>query len=298
RNAKLFLRDKATFFFSLLSSLILILLYFLFIANIYIDGITANTPFDEKAAGFMVYLQMMIGVLILNSMSLSLGMFSSAANDYVSKKLHSFMTTPIKKTELLISYYIGGLIVSFLINLFTWVITVVIIGAATTYWIKAATFFSVVGVLAVASLISSSIMMLLTAIVKSPTALGVINGVAGTFLGFLCGIYMPYNTLGDGVKAVGSLIPFTHLTVWGKKIVLEDAFNQIGISGPIKEALMNDQFTASGVGFLTLDAPLWVMLLVSGIVGLICLTVAGFLFFTKRFGQNGLHKIKKSDKQP
>lgn len=278
RNTKLFLRDKATFFFSIMSSLIMIVLYFLFIAKIYIDGINQNVAaISESGAGFVVYLQMMAGVLVLNSMSLSLGMFTGMAKDFESQKLNSFLTTPVKKHELIISYFLGGVIVSFVLNLLTWLITVLLIGLITGYWVLAATFFLAVVVLIISSLISSSIMLLLTVIAKSSTALGVINGVAGTFLGFVCGIYMPYSNLGKGIEAVGSFLPFTHLTIWFKNIVLNDAFSQIGISGEVKDILMNDWFTANGVGFCGLDAPLWLMLLFSGIIAVACLCGSGLL---------------------
>lgn len=278
RNTKLFLRDKSTFFFSIMSTLIMILLYFLFIAKIYIDGINQNVTFiSEQAAGFIVYLQMMAGVLVLNSMSLSLGMFTGMAKDFESQKLDSFLTTPVKKWELLISYLLGGIIVSFILNLFTWIITVLLIGLITGYWIFISTFLTAIIVLIVASMISSSVMILLTVIAKSSTALGVINGVAGTFLGFICGIYMPYTNLGKGVEAVGSFFPFTHLTIWFKNIVLNDAFSQIGISGEAKNILMNNWFTANGIGFCGIDIPLYIMLLFSGMVAIICLGASGLL---------------------
>lgn len=278
RNTKLFFRDKAVFFFSLLSSLILILLYFLFIANIYVDMIKENIPFiSESGASFVVYLQMMASVLVLNSISLSLGMFTGMAKDFESQRLNSFLTTPVKKRELLISYFLSGIVVSFILNFFTWIITILLIGALTGFWITISTFLLAMVVLIVSSLISSSITILLTVTAKSSTALGVINGVAGTFLGFLCGIYMPYSQLGKGVEAVGSFFPFTHLSIWFKNIVLTDAFSQINITGSAKDILMNDLFAANGVGFCGLDAPQWLMLLLSGVIAAVCLCISGLL---------------------
>lgn len=282
RNTKLFLRDKATFFFSIMSTLIMILLYFLFIARIYINGINENVTFiSENGASFIVYLQMMAGVLVLNSMSLSLGMFMGMAKDFETQKLNSFFTTPAKKRELIISYFLGGMIISFALNLFTWIITVLLIGILTGYWVTISTFLLGMVVLIVSTFISSSIMMLLTIIAKSSTALGVINGVAGTFLGFICGIYMPYSNLGKGVESIGSFFPFTHLTIWFKNIVLNDAFSQIGITGEAKDTLMNDWFTANGVGFCGLNVSLWIMLVLSTISAVLCIFLSG-MFLKKR----------------
>ncbi|MCL2751956.1 MAG: ABC transporter permease [Firmicutes bacterium] len=282
RNAKLFLRDRATVFFSFLSTLIMVALYFLFIGRIYIDDMNNVAPITKAASGFVVYAQMMAGVLVLNSMSLTLGMFSVAAKDFESKRADCFLTMPVKRRELLVSYFAGGLAVSFLLNLFTWVLSIILIGAATGYWISIGTAVAATGVLVVSSVISSSIMMLITVAVRSSTAIGVISGIAGTFLGFLCGIYMPYSNLGSSVKAVGSLIPFTHITVWFKNLVLTDVFAQIGVAGEVKDVLMNDYFTANGVGFAGMDIPLWATLVYAVAVGLVCLTAAG-LMLRKRF---------------
>jgi multidrug/hemolysin transport system permease protein len=276
RNIKLFWRDRTTVFFSFLSTLILVALYFLFIAKMYKDGMTVSNgfSFDESAKDFIVYLQMMAGVLVLNSMSLSMGAFSIIAKDFETRKLDGFLLTPIKIPYLMISYYISSFIVSFTLNLFTWILSAVLIGALTGYWVAAATFFAGVAVLAVASLISSSMMLLLTVIVKSSSAIGVISGIAGTFLGFLCGIYMPYSFLGNGAKTVGSFIPYTHLTIWLKQFVLTDAFNQLNIAKQMQTVLMDEYFSGGSIGFCGIDAPLWVMLIFCAVFALACLLIA------------------------
>lgn len=287
RNVKLFIRDKATVFFSFLSTLIVVALYFLFIAKIYTAGMddtqAGGIPMslDGNAKNFIVYLQMMAGVLVLNSMSLATGVFSTIAKDFEDKRTDSFLLTPAKTHELLLSYFSTGFLVSFGINLFTWILSFSIIGLATGFWVAFGTFFMVILVLLIASLISCSIMLLVTTLAKSSTAIGVISGIAGTFCGFLCGIYMPYGNLGEGVKAVGSLLPFSHLTVWLKQVVLDDAFLQVGITGPFKEILYRDYFSATSIGFCNLSAPLWLMVLLSGIIGILCLTVS-FVLLSKR----------------
>ncbi|MDR0897344.1 MAG: hypothetical protein LBN04_05755, partial [Oscillospiraceae bacterium] len=55
-SARLFLRDRAAVFFSFLSTLILIGLYFLFIARQYVQGIEqSGAPLSGSATYFLVY---------------------------------------------------------------------------------------------------------------------------------------------------------------------------------------------------------------------------------------------------
>ena len=241
---------------------------------------------------------MMAGVLVINSMSLALGMFSGMAIDFETKRVDSFMIMPVKKTELLLSYLIGGIGVSFALNCITWVVSYTLIGVATGWWLTAGTFFATLGVLLICSLISSSIMLLITALVKSPTALGVINGIAGTFIGFVCGIYMPYSQLGKGTEAVGSVLPFTHLTAWLKNIVLTDAFTQLDITGQGRDICMSEM-AGDGIGFLGMEAPLWATVLYSALFGVACLVVAGFILRgtgAQGAKTQGAEKIKGSPK--
>ncbi|GHV02235.1 ABC transporter [Clostridia bacterium] len=278
RNVKLFLRDKAAVFFSFLSTLIMVALYFLFIAKIYSTSLAEGAGFtDGKAADFLIYLQMMAGVLILNSMSLSMGVFGVIAKDFETKRVDGFLLTPVKARQLTVSYYVAAFIVSLVLNVLTWIASAVLIGALTGHWIGAGAFLAVFGILAAASLVSCSLMLFVTVLVKSSVAIGVIGGISGTFFGFLCGIYMPYSNLGKGAKIVGSYLPFTHLTIWLKQTVLNDAFGLLNIAGELKDAMMSDYFTAASVGFSGIDAPLWVMLIACGVFALGCLIAASII---------------------
>ncbi len=292
RNLRLFLRDRATVFFSFLSTLVLVTLYFLFIAKIYTAGMDDPAaggiamPLTSNAKYFIVYVQMMAGVLVLNSMSLATGAFSTIANDYENKRLDSLSLTPARPFQIILSYFITGLTASFLINVFTWVVSFCIIGFSTGYWISAGAFIMVLAVLLAASLISCALMMLITSLVKSPAAIGVFNGIAGTFFGFLCGIYMPYSNLGDATKTIGSVLPFSHLTIWLKRVVLGDAFSQLGITGEFKELLYSEYFSASSIGFCGLSVPLPVMVGAAAVFGIVCLVVSCRLL-NKRINHTG-----------
>ncbi|MDR1093692.1 MAG: ABC transporter permease [Clostridiales bacterium] len=287
RNVKLFLRDKAAVFFSFLSAIIMVALYFLFIAKLYSSALAAAGNFGGSAAqtDFLVYSQMMAGVLVINSISLSLGVFGAIAKDFEGRRVDGFLLTPLRAREIVAAYFLGGFAVSFALNLLTWAASAALIGALTGYWFGAGTFFAAVGILAAASLIGSSIMLLITALVRSVAALNVVGGVIGTFLGFLCGIYMPYSNLGKGAEAVGSLLPFTHLTVWLKQTVLNDALTQLSVPADMQETILRDYFSAKSVGFCGIAAPLWVMLLLSGAFALGCLAAAVFVL-KRRIGGN------------
>ena len=278
RSIQLFLRDKATVFFSFLSTIILIALYFLFIGKTYADGMgeMVGNYLSTNAVYSVVYIQMIVGVLVLNSLSLSIGAFSTIAHDFENRRVDSFLLTPIKPSELLIAYFSGGFVVSFVLNTFTWLLSILVIGIAFGYWAGVTTVLAVIGILIFSSMISCSLMLLFTAMVKSSAAIGVFSGIAGTFFGFLCGIYMPYEVLGKGVETVGSALPLTHVAIWLKQVVLDDAFARLGIAVEFQGEML-ESFSARNIGFVGMDVPLAGMLLYTAAIALICLFVAGRL---------------------
>ncbi len=294
RNCLLFLRSKMTVFSSLFSSLILIALYFLFIAKTYSKGFNdeAGMLFSQKQLYFAIYSQMIMGVLVINSVSLSMGMFTLMARDLETRKADAFMLTNMKPFQLVISYLISSLLVSFALNVLTLVVSVIIIGAST-FWISAATFFSVFGVLIITTIVSCSIMLLVTVLVKSSIALGVVNSVVGTILGFLCGIYMPYSQMGVTAKHIGSLLPFTHLTIWMKQIVLSDVFGQFGMSKEVSEKMQEMWFSAGDVGLCGANVPLWGMVLLGGLFAVLCLVISAFVLKSRLNGKSTIEKVRK-----
>jgi multidrug/hemolysin transport system permease protein len=276
RSARLFLRDRAAVFFSFLSTLILIGLYFLFIARQYVQGIEeSGAPLSGAATYFLVYSQMMAGVLILNTVSLSLGVFSNIAADLQAGRVNALLLTRARPAQITMAYYASGIAVTAALSLLTWAITYALIGLLTGYWLSLTTLLGAAGIILYAVFVGVSVMLLITALVRSPSALGTMSGVLGTFLGFLCGIYMPYAQLGTLTERIGSVLPFTHLTIWLKRTVLLDAFGQLEFPAQVQTELLGaGGFSASNIGFLGMAVPLWVMLVAAGVFGAGCLGAA------------------------
>src|SRR5690554_2118191 len=121
RNILKFLRDKAAVFFSFLSVIILLTLYFLFLGRQYtidIEGVV-----DKKTLLFLSTSVIMGGVLIVNTFSLALGSFGVPINDFQSKRLDSLLITPIKQYKIILAYYITSFIITISLTLLMWLIT-------------------------------------------------------------------------------------------------------------------------------------------------------------------------------
>jgi len=87
---------------------------------------------------------------------------------------------------------------------------------------------------------------------------------------------MPYELLGKGVERVGSVLPLTHITIWLKQIVLNDAFEKLSITDGFQQPLL-EVFSALNIGFVGIDIPLSGMLVYTAVIALAALLIAGIV---------------------
>jgi len=254
-----FLRDKSAVFFSFLSVIILVALYFLFIGRQYTGGDLAMIDPDLKVyitAGIM-----MGGILIINTASLSLGMMGNLISDLTYRKLDGFLVTPVKRYKIILSYYIASIIVTAVLSLFMWLLTYLYVGIASGYWYSPKTFINTTLLIIFYTFISTSLMIYLTTMIKSINAFGGLSGVLGTFIGFTSGIYIPLFVLGKSMTYVASLIPFTHMAIVLKGVLLEKPYEILAQSIPAETMTgIKIAFGSQEIGVLGTDVSMWVIM--------------------------------------
>ena len=238
-NIKIFIKDKTAVFFSLLSVIIMLSLYFLFLNNTYLDSLK-DTNISQNLKSFLVTSQMMGGVLVISTITLSLGMMGNIVNDSYFNKTTSFLVTPIKRYKITLSYFVSGVIVTFILTLLMWFLTIVYVYINTGFLYNTSTIFIVTLLLLLYTLISTSIMIFVITFIKSVNAFGAFSGIFGTLIGFTSGIYMPLAILPSFMVKISSVLPFTHMTIYLKQILLKE---------PLK--LIEEQVSDEGIIELT-----------------------------------------------
>lgn len=271
RHILIFLRDKTAVFFSFLSVLILLALYFLFIGKQYTSGGELDL-LDENLKTYLVAGVMMGGIIVINTLSLSLGMMGTIISDMEYRKLDGFLVTPVRRYQLILSYYLASVIVTTLLTLFMWALTIIYVGLSSGYWYT----FEVIALASVYILlftfISSSIMIFITTLMKSTNAFGAVSGVLGTLVGFMSGIYMPLVVLGQSMAYVASAVPFTHMAIILKNVLLKEPYKELSVLIP-EEAMSGISlvYGTKEIGIFGIDVAMpWIMLL-SALLALILL---------------------------
>lgn len=274
RNIKIFLRDKSAVFFSMLSVIILLGLYLVFLKNQYKVDVLVDVM-EAKDFDFLIYSLIMSGVLVINTVTLSLGNLGNIINDIEYKRIDALIISPIKPLRIVIAYFISSFIITLSFTYMMWLLTILFVFAATSIVFSFNTIITTIGLLSIYTLISTAMMILLVTFIKSTSAFGAISGVLGTFIGFLCGVYLPLNLLPNIIQKIARFIPFTHMTIFLKDVFTKDAFLALETKIP-KEALdsIKTGFSIDQLQLGNTTLSMSLVLSISCLIAIVCLYLA------------------------
>jgi multidrug/hemolysin transport system permease protein len=229
RNIKIYLRDKTAVFFSFLSLIILLVLYLLFLAN-NLKPTGMDEILTDSQLTFMVYAQLIPGLIVINSVSIPLGNLGNVINDFEYRQIDGFLVTPVKRFKFILGYYVASFIITVVLSSLLVLAAYFIMSVLTGVYVYWLTYVQSILLTVLFSFISTAIMIFVTSLIRSINAYGALSGVLGTLIGFVSGIYMPLFVLPEFMSKVASIIPFTHMNIMLKRIVLPQAFELIDAS--------------------------------------------------------------------
>ena len=127
RNTKTYFKDKFLFFTSMLTPLILLVLFFTFLRNIYIDSFTQAFPegfsVDSKIINGIAGAWLLSSVLSVSSVTVAFCANMVMVDDKIHSSINDFKVAPVKSTTISISYLISNIFVVTLV-----IISVLVLG--------------------------------------------------------------------------------------------------------------------------------------------------------------------------
>ncbi len=229
RNIKLYFKDKMTFFVSLLTPLILVVLFLTFLKNVYADTITDLIP--EGIEVDKNTIEAFCGGWLFSSIiSVSCVTVSFCSNimilDKLNKAIDDLNMTPVKRSTLLISYFISNFLTTFLIGVIVLIISFIYLGFVGFYL----TFLDVI-MLFVSTfcmcLFGSLLASIIGTFISSQGAHSAVSTLVSSMYGFISGAYMPISQFGSGIRNFLSFLPSTYGTVLFRQYYMNGVINQL-----------------------------------------------------------------------
>lgn len=233
RNNKVFRRDKTQVFFSMLSIVIVIALYAVFLQKMQIDAIEQVTEASSETIA-MVNAWLVAGLLSMIGVTTTLGAFSIAVQDMESKAAADFLTAPISRAKIQMSYVVNAFIIGLAFSLLGLVACEIFIVATGGELLSAAALVKVIGILIMTVLLASAFNMLLVLLVRTVNAFSTLSTIVGTAIGFLCGLYVPMGVLPTFAQNLVMYFPLSHSAVLLRNAFMTDSINSVFAGAPVE----------------------------------------------------------------
>lgn len=280
RNTKLYFKDKMTFLVSLITPLILLVLFIAFLKSTYEDSILSIIQgFDLDQSLIDAFTGGWLFSSVLATSCITVAFCSGMmVIDKINRANIDFMVSPVKKSTLQLSYVLANLFSTFIIT-FVLLIVGLIYLACVGFYITFVDILLIVFGIIITSLFGTILANIIWTFTHSQ---GVVSGVCtlvSALYGFICGAYMPISTMGQGMQYFVSLLPGTYATVLFRQGFLNSVLNRMRETLP--QGMING--IASGfdvkMSFFGHDVSTLALILVISISTIVLLGV--FLFINK-----------------
>lgn len=229
RSLKIFLKDKASVFFSLLAPLIVLGLYLLFLGDIQMDGIKAafeGVPIDDKLLKSFVDSWMLAGVVSVACVTVSFSVQGITVQDREKGVLNDMLASPISRGIIDISYLISNFVVTLCICLI--VLAVAFVYVAITGWTLSFVDVVLLIALTIMSVLSASIISTLVGLAfRTSSQHSAFVGIISAVIGFVMGAFMPLSAFPEGVQYVTLFVPATYSAALYRNLFMRGALEKI-----------------------------------------------------------------------
>ncbi|HML46623.1 MAG TPA: ABC transporter permease [Clostridia bacterium] len=278
RNLKVFFRDRASVFFSLLAVLIILGLYMLFLGDVW----TSNLPQVEGARSLMDA-WIMAGLLAVTSLTTVMGAFGTMVDDRAHKILKDFNASPISKGKISGGYVLSSFLIGSIMSLLAFVLAEFYITSRGGTLLTPLQTVQVTGGILLSALCNTALVSLLVSFIKSQNAFGTASSIVGTLVGFLTGIYLPVGMLPQSVQFVVKVFPVSHAAVLIRQVMMEAPTKAVfaGVPASITQEFQESMGVILRFGNQTLPAYASVLILLGASLLFYALSILRFSMKSK-----------------
>lgn len=230
RNRKLFFKDKGMLFSSLMTPVILIVLYATFLAKVYRDSfvsaISDLVTVSDKLIDGTVAAQLAAALLAVSCVTVTFCVNLTMVQDRAKGTRKDFDVSPISRACLYLGYFLSTVVNSLMVN---GIALVLCLG----YMYKMGWYMSGTDVLWVILdeillvLFGSTLSSMISYPLTTQGQLSAVGTIVSAGYGFLCGAYMPISNFGSGLQKVLSYLPSTYGTSLLKNHMLRGVFQEM-----------------------------------------------------------------------
>ena len=238
RNVLLFFKDWQSILFSLLTSIIVLVLYLLFLKGTFVSaiqrameqypGLASMVP--QKDIAMFANLFLLSGILGSAMISVPFSCITVVVKDRANKVDYDILSTPLKRGQIIFAYFVSAVLTSILLNSIILAVGLIGIRMQGNMYLNISQVVKAFSIIALGSISASAIFMIIVLFFKTVSACEAFFGILSAASGFVIGAYIPISQFSDGVQTVCNLFPASQITIMLRNILLNGLLEHINTS--------------------------------------------------------------------
>ena len=238
RNVLLFFKDWQSILFSLLTSIIVLVLYLLFLKGTFVSaiqrameqypGLASMVP--QKDIAMFANLFLLSGILGSAMISVPFSCITVVVKDRANKVDYDILSTPLKRGQIIFAYFVSAVLTSILLNSIILAVGLIGICLQGNMYLNISQVVKAFSIVALGSISASAIFMIVVLFFKTVSACEAFFGILSAASGFVIGAYIPISQFSNEVQTVCNLFPASQITIMLRNILLNGLLEHINTS--------------------------------------------------------------------
>lgn len=235
RNIKLYFKDKGMFFSSLITPVILLVLYATFLKKVYDDSFraavaAAGATVSDKLLNGCVGGQLVSSLLAVSCVTVAFCSNLLMIKDKTSGARHDLTAAPVHYGTLGLGYYLASLASTLIVSFVSLAVCLGYLRAVGWYITAADAALMALDVLLL-TMFGTALSSCVNSLLSTDGQASAVGTIVSAGYGFICGAYMPISNFGEGLQRVLSFLPGTYGTSLLRNHAMRGVFDAMSDKG-------------------------------------------------------------------
>ena len=228
RNLLLFFKDKQSIIFSLLTSMIVLALYLLFLKDTFVNVMDSainqfpglSSLIDKNDKDMFANLILLTGILGSAMITVPYNCLITLVKDRENKVDYDILATPLKRGQIILSYFVSAALSSVILTGIILAVGLATICMHGDIYLGTIDILKAFGVVALGSISATSIFMIVVLFLKSVSASGAFFGLLSAVSGFIIGAYIPISQFSEAIQTICNIFPASQITIVLRNVLI------------------------------------------------------------------------------
>ena len=263
RNIKIFFKDKGMFFTSLITPIILLILYATFLAKVYRDSFASslaeNFTVPDKLIDGTVGAELLSSLLAVSSVTVAFCSNPLTVQDKLSGARKDMLMTPVKKSTLALAYFSASFLTTLIVSLAATAAGFIYLAFTGWYMSFADVLLLILDVI-ILTAFGTALSSIVNVFITTQGQGQAVGTVVSAGYGFICGAYMPIANFGKGLRNTLMFLPGTYGTSLIRNHALSGVYKEMAAQNFPSEVIesIKDSIDCN-IYFFDHKVELWVM---------------------------------------